>query len=151
MQSASKQIGLILLIAAVSGCMNADDQTFQAGEWAWDITITRDGQDFLDQTTDCVTRSEGQAGFPEFVRGFAADYQCLTKSIDMEPGSNRATLTIGNCAGGYVDGIFQLRRQSKKRFNVDGNFRYRAYGEIEVRQLKTLAKHTSNTCRLQID
>lgn len=151
MHKAIKRLSYISAILTLAGCGGSGDLSFQAGEWAWDITITRDGQDFLDQSTDCVTRSEGEAGFPELVRGFAVDYQCLTKSIDMEPGSNRATLTIDNCVGGYVDGVFQLSRQSKKRFKVDGNFRYRAGGQIETRQLTTVAKHKSNTCRLQID
>ena len=143
-----KLSAIVAASAFATGCSGGGEE-LRFGEWQWDITISRDGQDFLDQSTDCMTKSEAEDGFEVIVTGFASNYQCFTKTVEVE--NDKGVVTIDNCVDNYVNGTFTLKRRSAKRFTVDGIFNYRDSGRVELRNISVNAKHISDTCKLKLD
>jgi len=142
--------GAAIAFAALGLFACSDQSTgFRYGEWLWDMTITNDGQDFLDQSTDCVTRSDAEAGFDFFVRDFAAGYKCLTKSVEIE--GNVGRIRINNCTDKHANGEFELRRRSSKRITVEGTYDYLVGQDYVPRRISIDARHNSDTCRLDLD
>ena len=137
-----------LVGACVVACSDLST-TYRYGECQWDMTITNDGQDFLDQSIDCVTRSEAEAGFDFFVRDFAAGYQCFTKAIEIE--ANIGRIRIVNCTDKHANGAFELRRRSAKRITVEGTYDYLVGQDYVPRRITIDARHLSDTCRLELD
>ena len=113
------------------------------------MTITNDGQDFLDQSTDCVTRSEAEAGFEPFVRDFASGYACFAKTVEIN--GNSGVVRINNCTDNHANGEFRLRRRSAKRITVEGTYAYLVGGEYVPRAISIDARHRSDTCRIEMD
>ena len=142
--------GSVIALTGLGLAACSDQSTgFRYGEWQWDMTITNDGQDFLDQSTDCVTRSDADAGFDFFVRDFAAGYQCFTKLVEVE--GNVGRIRIDNCTDKHANGVFELRRRSAKRITVEGTYDYLVGQDYVPRRITIDARHRSDTCRLELD